>query len=152
MEKRLKTNAIMSALIVLLILIGVGVYFYYFHNNLCRDFECFQSEMRKCSQATYISEEPEASWLYTIKGLEGGECVVNVELIQAKKGDLGIDNLAGYSMDCSYPKGIATYPEKQIENCHGRLKEELQGIIIKKLHTHILQNLGKIDESLKSAL
>ena len=152
MEKRVKLNLLVSLVVVLLILIIAGIYLYYFHNNLCRDFECFQSEMKKCSKATYISEEPEASWLYTIKGLQGGECVVNVELIQAKKGDLGIDSLAGYGMDCSYPKGVATYPEKQIENCHGRLKEELQGVMIKKLHTYILQNLGKIDESLQSAL
>jgi hypothetical protein len=75
-----------------------------------------------------------------------------VTLLQAKKGDLGLDKLAGYSMICSYPVGVTNYPEKDLGACTGRLKEELQGILIKKLYAYILANLGQVNESLHSVI
>ena len=75
---------------------------------------------------------------------------MNVKLLQAKRGELGIDRLAGYEMECNYPDGVGTYPEKDLEKCHGKLREELQQIIIEKLHAYIIENLGKIDRELNS--
>ncbi len=135
----------------IVIVAGIAYYLSFRHIPECQGFECFQDNMRKCEKASYISEEPEASWRYSIKGTESDECVVNVRLLQAKAGDLGIDQLVGYDMDCSYPRGFTAYPEKDLDKCHGRLKEEMQNIIIKKLHTYIIENLGELDENLKSA-
>jgi hypothetical protein len=55
-------------------------------------------------------------------------------------------------MTCSYPLGIVDYPEKNLDLCTGKLKEGMQKVIIQKLYTHILNNLGKLDESLESAI
>jgi hypothetical protein len=55
-------------------------------------------------------------------------------------------------MECRYPLGIMTYPEKDLGACSGKLKEELQSIVIKKLYTYILDNLGELDESLQQAI
>ena len=55
-------------------------------------------------------------------------------------------------MSCFYDFGIAEYPEKDLSKCHGRLKEELQRIVIEKLHSHILENLGKIEAGLDLAI
>ena len=137
--------------IVILAVIVVGAMFFT-QSTKCLNFECFQNEMSSCSKATYINEEPEASWGYEIVGKEGGQCVVNVKLLQAKKGELGIDQIVGFDMDCSYRIGVGTYPEKDLGACHGRLKEELQGIVIEKLHTYVLENLIEIEESVKGFL
>ncbi|MCU0642155.1 MAG: hypothetical protein MUF61_01065 [archaeon] len=108
--------------------------------------------MSKCSKATFVNDEPEASWGYKILGIEDRECIVNVRLLMAKKGELGVNELVGHEMQCSYPKGMVAYVEKDLSKCHGLLKEELQTIVITKLHTYILENLGKFDESLSKVV
>ena len=55
-----------------------------------------------------------------------------------------------YDMDCALIYGRFIYPEKDLNNCHGRLKEEMQAIIIKKLHNYIIDNLGTIGEGLET--
>ena len=125
--------------------------FIYSGGKSCGSFECFQKSMRSCFKASYVNEEPEASWRYNILGNRKGECVVDVKLLQAKKGTLGIEKLNGFSMECSSPIGIGNYPERDLSRCHGRLKEELQTIIIEKLHVHIIENLGSIDQNLNRA-
>lgn len=140
-------------LIVLIILIFANVvYIFFYYSKPCATFECFQTRMIDCQRTTYINEDVEATWRYSIIGVKQNFCAVNVKLLQAKKGDLQIDKLAGYDMICSYPLGVGTYPEKDLKNCHGRLKEELQTIVIEKLHTNILENIGQIKETISSLL
>ncbi len=143
MEKK----GLIVAIIVVLI---IAVYLTFFYNPSCKNYECFQKAMTSCTQRNYINEEPEASWSYSIKGKEASECVIEVKLLQAKQGELNIGPIQGYSMDCTYPVGASAYPEKDLSRCHGRLKEELQTIIINKLHSYIIENLGKFDEKLNS--
>tara|TARA_Y100000310_G_scaffold326837_1_gene392290 strand:- start:14530 stop:14997 length:468 start_codon:yes stop_codon:yes gene_type:complete len=155
MNMKRKRDWILVSLVIGIILLGglsVGVYFFYFNNSLCHDFECFEKNMERCSRAEYINEEPEASWYYKVNGFGGEGCEINVRLIQAKKGELGIDELEGLEMTCEYGKGIVAYPEKDLNKCHGRLKEEMQEIVIKKLHSYLLENLGPIEEELETVL
>jgi len=141
------------SLIVLIILIGgVFIYIKYFYTIECKSFECFMNNMGECKKATYINDEPEASWEYEIMGKDEENCRVDVKLLLAKKGELGIDKVVGYGMRCIYPSGSGVYPEKDLDKCHGRLKEELQRIIIDKLHAYIIENLGKVDEALNKAV
>jgi len=145
-----KRNLFIIILFIALILV-VG-YMVFFYTKICVNFECFQESMEECSRADYINEEPEASWGYKIKGREGINCVVEVTLLNAKKGELGINEFVGHKMDCSYPAGISAYPEKDLDKCHGRLKEDLQEIIIEKLHLYVLENLKEFQESLFEAV
>ena len=136
----------------LALLVAGGVYFSFFYLPECGSFECFQNRMRECSKANYINEDPEASLGYEIKGINGEQCEVRVTLLQAKKGELEIEGLIGKDMICSYPQGTAAYPEKDLSKCHGILKEEMQTLIINKLHSYIIENLGKFEEGLKNAI
>jgi len=137
------------AIVALCIVILVSAYFLFLYKpKTCTTPECFLTAMQSCSKKIYINDEPEASWEYQIKGVENGQCKVNVKLLLAKQGELGIDKLVGIDMDCSYPSGVSTYPEKDLNKCHGLLKEELQNIIINKLHSYIIENLGQIKEEL----
>jgi hypothetical protein len=107
--------------------------------------------MARCSKGTFVNDEPQASWGYRILGTESKQCEIEVTLLQAKQGELGIDKFVGDEMTCYYPVGISAYAEKDLTKCHGLLKEELQQIIINKLHAYVIENLGKLDESLKLA-
>ena len=104
--------------------------------------------MARCSLASYVHEEPQASWGYEIQGKRANQCLIKVTLLQAKEGDLELRNYEGSSMNCLYPKGTVAFPEKDMARCHGQLKEDLQGLIIKKIHQYILDNLGEIATNL----
>ncbi|MFQ5531454.1 MAG: hypothetical protein ACE5ES_02455, partial [Candidatus Nanoarchaeia archaeon] len=56
--------------------------------------------------------------------------------------------LEGLKMTCSLPIGDISSPEDNLKNCQGPLKEELQNLIIQKMHAYILDNLGDIGEEL----
>ena len=135
---------------VMIILIALAVYLTRFNIDKCESFACFKDKMEKCEKTEYINEVPEASWRYKITEDKNDECIVKVTLLLAKEGELGIDKLTGYDMLCTYPKGEGTYPERDLRMCHGRLKEELQQIIINKLHSYIIENLGQIDLGINS--
>jgi len=135
-------------IVLALVFVGLAVRTSFYHAPRCQSFECYDGKMRQCEPAKYLNDAEEATWLYEIKGIEDGACVVDVTLLQSKAGELGMEDLAGYNMQCGFPKGVVDYPEKDLGNCHGRLKEEMQGIIIKRLHTYIVDNIGEIDEAL----
>lgn len=120
----------------------------FFYTPSCEDFECFQKAMRDCDSVKFINDGPEATWKYEITREVGTRCEIQVAFLQPKVGDLEIENLAGQEMVCTFPKGSTVYPEKGLNRCTGQLKEGLQGIVIKKLHTYIIENLGEIDENL----
>lgn len=142
-----------TRLAVFLIIAGVflvlAIYATFVRAPRCQTFECFGEHMSQCKQVQYMNDGEEATWKYEILGIEGSACVVEVTLLQPKEGELGIEELSGYSMECGFPKGVVTYPEKDLGSCSGRLKEEMQEIVIKKLHTYIVDNIGEIDESLQ---
>ena len=123
--------------------------FTFFHSPSCADLECFQNAMKECKRARYINEAQEASWRYEILGLREGQCDIRATLLQPKAGELVLEKLSGFDMICTFPGGISTYPERDIERCHGRLKEELQKIVINRLHKYLIENLGEIEESIE---
>jgi len=55
-------------------------------------------------------------------------------------------------MTCYIPYGSLTVPQENLKNCHGELKEELQDVIIKKMHTYILDHIGEINKELEKPL
>jgi len=150
-KKRISNKSIVI-LISILVLLGVGIYIGFYEAPRCESFECYRDKMEVCDSVKYVNEEPEASWGYEIKGVKNGECLIEVTLLQAKEGDLGITELEKGEMDCYYSVGDVAYPEKDLSKCHGILKEDLQGIVIEKLHKYLVENLGKVDLELNTVL
>lgn len=138
--------------IVIIVLVILAFYLNSSSGKKCGDYICFQQEMSACSKSSYVNEMPEATWRYNIIGSSDGNCNVDVKLLQAKNGTLEMNTFEGFDMICSYPLGIAAYPERDLSKCHGRLKEELQGLMIKKLYSYIVDNIGQIGENLESAI
>jgi hypothetical protein len=141
-----------SWLLIVLIIVVVGVYFLFFYTKKCNDAACFNSALIKCKKTSYISDAEDGSWFYSIKGKEEETCKVNVKMLQLKRGTIEMSSLQGKDMDCYLPLGIVTSPQEDLDRCHGILKEEMQKIIITRLHNYIVGNLGDIGEELEKAI
>lgn len=142
-----KRNFLLAAIVV----IGVVAALYYSDQPMeCTSFECFADHMSRCAKATYINEEPKATWKYEITREIGDECNIEVTLEQAKEGNLRLLEFEDDSMICVYPVGTVDYPDRDLEMCSGKLKEDLQTVIIEKLHAYIIDNIGQIAQEVNS--
>ncbi len=144
----MKKDSVMILLFIFLAIATVFALYVTFRPVTCQSYECFQNYMASCAHATYLNEEPEASWNYEIKKRDKTTCEIEVTLLQAKKGDLDLVNFEGHSMTCKYALGVVAYPDKDMSLCHGLLKEDLQGLLIEKLHKYVIDNLGPVKNEL----
>ena len=140
------------ALIILIIaLITFSSYFLFFYARPVSTSEEFLDAMDSCKDVSWVREDAQASWLYIIKsGEKGDSCNVEIRLLQIKEGTIESEKLQGKKMVCMVQKGETQFPEKDITSCTGKLKEELQDIIIQRMHSYLLQNVGEIREEFES--
>jgi len=149
MEKRV----VRIILIVLIVIVAIlAVYFTFFYSRKCSAASCFNFALTKCYRASYINDVEDAAWYYQIKGKSGDNCKINVKLLQLKQGTSDIAGLEGEEMTCYTPLGTITSPQGNLANCHGLLKEDMQGLIINKLHNYIVGNLGQISGELEKVV
>ena len=122
-------------------------YFLFLYEKPCDDVECFVSAMKNCRPVSWIRQDEQASWLYTIKGASTGDtCKIEVKLREVKQGTIDSEILEGKKMLCIQQKGETRFPEKNIASCTGVLKEELQDLIIQRMHNYLLENVGEIQQ------
>ena len=50
-------------------------------------------------------------------------------------------------MVCTVLKTDSQFPEKDISKCTGKLKEDLQDILIQRMHNYLLENVGEVQEA-----
>ncbi len=140
-RERILKCVLAGAVIALFIFAIFGNFIYY---KNCDSLECFDDYLVRCSRAKFI-DRGNMSFEYKIQGQERDECLVNVRLL---RGDLSNQDslvLQDKSMKCGLPVGVVMRPVDDISLCHGLLKEGLQDLIIKKMHTYIVQNLDRIN-------
>ncbi|MEM3074837.1 MAG: hypothetical protein QW727_02765 [Candidatus Pacearchaeota archaeon] len=137
--------------IIVIVVISVGIitaYTTFLYYPKCKDIECWNSKLKKCSKAIFINEPRDITWEYTILGKktisDQKKCVVKTKVIDIRRGLKKTEILEGKEMICSLPFGAIILPEANPNFCTGKLKEEMQGLIIQKLHEYILQNIGKL--------
>ncbi len=133
---------------IFIVLIG-AIYFTFFFSYSCDNMACFQAHQRECSKTHFINNEEETTWDYKIKGESNEACEIEVEVLRIKEGDVSRKRLEDKSMTCYLPFGDDSSPEADISNCHGLLKEELQEMVIEKLHLYVIENIGEISEELE---
>ena len=140
------------ALIILIIaLIGFSSYFLFFYSKPITNSEEFISSMVSCKKVSWIREDSQATWLYTIQGrAKGDACDVEVQLLKMKEGTIDSEKLQGKEMVCTLLKSDTRFPEKDISKCEGKLKGELQDIIIQRMHNYLLKNVGEIRDEFES--
>lgn len=147
MKKEVKSGGSgWSKWIVFVVLIGLVLlgWNFFFSYDDCRDSACFNEKLADCDRARFIGGD-EMIFEYVIKGKSGGNCEVVVTLLQGELNNAESIKLENQAMTCSLPLGAVVAPESDINVCHGMLKEGLQDLIIKKLHTYLVQNLGRLN-------
>jgi hypothetical protein len=135
------------ALGVVLIALAITIYFGYFYYSSCKDETCFSKSLVECKKTVYLNNAPAALLKYKITGEQSGECNVQVSLLQVKKGTIDLAQLEGLKMSCLLPLRTIMIPESNLENCKGELKEEIQSIVINRMHAELASNIGKINQS-----
>ena len=149
MQKRgkKKLNIILSIVIILvLIVIALLVYRLVGAAKICEDEQCFQTSLLSCDGASFIEDGAETILLYEILGAKGSKCWVQVTLLQVKEGSAELESLEDKKMKCELPLGANIKPESNIRECTGELREEIQEIMIQRMHAQLLENIGKIEE------
>ena len=144
----INTKYLRQVLALLIIVVAVFALYFTFSPAVCADYGCFEKRMAECKPTIFINEEVEASWKYEIKGTAEKACKIEVTLLGAKEGEIGLRNYEGDSMTCLYDLGSSGLPEKNLATCHGTLKEGLQSIVIEKLYKYVIDNLGEIRDEL----
>lgn len=134
--------------VFIFLLILTFVYYFFFYRRVCKDKQCFANSLVECNKAMWINDAEEATWLYTIKGASENNCEVEVKLLIIKKGKVEMEKAQGKSMTCSLPLNTFISPEQDLGRCSGLLKEELQDLLIRRLNSYILENLGQVSEEL----
>jgi len=146
--KGLKKRLLISIAILIIAAILFMIIYLFYYARPCNDSACFSQAMIKCSRVYFIKEDSKASWYYEIKGSSGKDsCIVKIKLLKMNSGDIDTEVLEGTEMTCIVNKGETTAPEENMKSCSGLLKEKLQEIIIDRMHSYLLQNLGEIKES-----
>ena len=138
---------------ITLIIIGVililgAVYYLIFSVKACDTKECFEKAILNCKRVSWMRQDEQAAWNYKIIGRGEESCTVEVSLLKLNKGKIDSEKLIGKEMTCDLIKGSTDFPEKDISRCHGVLKEEMQDVIIQRMHDYLLQNVGKLEEGL----
>jgi seryl-tRNA(Sec) selenium transferase len=141
--------AIIGLVILLFFIIGFYFYSSYYYAK-CEDSECFTNALVKCKRTVYDSDTTLTILRYKILGKEEEQCEINVELLQIKRGPQELAILEGQEMRCFPDYGTLTMPESDLKKCHGELKESIQEIVIDRLHSQIVLNLGKISEEINA--
>ncbi|MFA5992922.1 MAG: hypothetical protein WC796_04410 [Candidatus Pacearchaeota archaeon] len=147
LSKRDRRKFYIIGIIAIVVLI-LAVYFTFFFSVKCKDISCWEYKLQRCAKAHYLSDSKDVTWLYNIEGKKDKLCNVEVTAKEIKSGLTSALVLEGKSMDCVLPLGVITSPESDPNLCSGPLKEEMQGLIIKKLHEYIVSNIGQINEDL----
>ncbi len=144
----MKKRLIVLSIILVVILIGLVVSGYYLYSsiNRCNSQECFYNSLADCRKTIYIADSPETTLEYEILGISRGKCDVNVRMLEIKRGSTELSVLENQEMVCSLQLDLIVDPEKDLKNCHGILKEEIQNIIIQRMHSQIVENIGKVSE------
>lgn len=130
--------------IISIIILSIVIWSLFFRYAECTNWDCFNQHLANCNRAKFIGGT-NMIFGYTIIGNSKNGCEVNVKLLQGNLDNSDSKKLENQEMICTLPKGVIMLPESNIGNCHGLLKEGLQDLIIKKLHTYLIKNLGIIN-------
>ena len=130
--------------LILLVVLLVVVLAWFLSYGECETWDCFNENLRNCDRVKFVGGT-DMIFEYTIKGIYRGECEVDVELLMGELNNQDSVRLEHQMMTCMLPSKVVMIPESNIGNCHGLLKEGLQDLVIRKLHTYLVQNLGQIN-------
>lgn len=131
-------------ILIALIILAWGIWFVFFSYAECETWDCFNNYLENCDKVKFVGGT-DMIFEYVVEGVSDGKCEVGVRLLQGRIGNEESTELEMQKMTCMLPEGIMMIPESDIGNCHGELKERLQDLVIKKLYSYLVQNLGRVN-------
>jgi len=146
----IEKRVVLALIILVVALVVFSSYFLYFYISPVSSGQEFINAMADCKRVSWVREDIQANWIYTILGnAKGDACNVEVQLLKIKEGTIDNEKLQGKKMTCIILKNEIKLPEKDLFQCSGILKEELQVLIIEKMHDYLLKNLIEANEGLE---
>ncbi|MEM4625254.1 MAG: hypothetical protein QXJ28_00595 [Candidatus Pacearchaeota archaeon] len=150
MKREVSFKLSLIILILILVLLPITVYFTFFYTMKCENLACWETKLSRCQRARFVNDGVDMVWSYRVIGKSGDKCIVKAKVLDIKRGLTSVLVLKGKEMTCYLPLTYIDNPEKNPNLCHGELKEEMQAIMIQKLHEYIIQNIGRISDNLKN--
>lgn len=145
--------------VTILVIIVFFTYHFGFIKKTCNTADCFEESVRGCSPTKYIKLQNLNYYRYSIKGRRGETCLMEIELRKMAEGTpLEKKTMfEGKSMECRVPldnldKVNSDNVEGILNYCTGPLKESMYELIIKKLYTMIISNMGDILGEVQSTI
>jgi len=143
-------------LVIIFLVIAFSAFLIYFnliYSPICESDKCFSDSLAICKRSEFTKDAGDAVWDYEIRGpSKGNSCEVYVRLAQLKRGSVEVLALEDKDMTCYLPLGVVASPQKEIDRCHGELREEIQSLLIQKMHSYLLENIGQISEEFKQVI
>lgn len=145
--KNFKSKLSLATIILIIAIAFFLVYFFYLKFETCEDLNCYEIAKQNCKRISYIKDDPSAVYNYKILGKSGDDaCKIKVTLLTLKEGDIDTENLQGKSMVCDIFKSDTDFPEDDVSQCTGKLREEIQELMIQRMHNYLIENLIEIQE------
>lgn len=143
----LKKRLLFALIIIVIASIVYLGYLFIYQAEKCENLSCFQEALETCKKVFFIREDPSAVWRYEVLNGKDNTCNIEVVLLKMSEGEIVVEDLQGKSMVCEVHKGGDKFPEKDMLRCSGVLREELQEILIQRMHNYLLKNIGEIKKS-----
>lgn len=144
---------------ILLALFVAGYYSGYLREDCEQDKKCFDDKLKECKPAQVTIVRNNNAYLYWIGNSLGNNCVINIKLLRVEAGSPPEFKrlLEGKSMKCKIPKKeLANLKIEEFDNlmqyCHGELKEGLYELIIERMYSLVVSQLGDIIQEAEKVL
>ncbi len=157
MKKQKKRLSYALTSILIIMILGVFLFYFSYEKDCGSNQVCFNEEAQKCSRAHVRITNNSTTFLYTIKGPEEKSCIINVKVENIVEPDDEAIKFIGKDMDCKIQKdqittNIISDIPSLMQYCSGPLKETMYEVIIDKMYGTIAQNLGQIMLELREIL
>ncbi|MAG45482.1 MAG: hypothetical protein CMH63_01770 [Nanoarchaeota archaeon] len=155
----MKKRGILIILIALLLILS-PLYFV-FKTDRCDTAGCFETAADSCDKAKILVEESEGTTtsLYTIKGKDDDNCLLNVEVkkVSPTFSEFTKNSFEGKEMLCEIP--LNEFSRMSLEEmganldyCHGPLKEAMYEAVVKKLYNLVVKDMATVLEEVERNL
>jgi len=101
--------------LIVLVLFGVGVYFYLsdYVTVECEEMSCYREKMLKCEKSSFVNEVDNYVWKYEILSVEDeNNCNVKVRLLKIISGGVNSDDIQGMGMVCRVNRYDKIFPKR----------------------------------------
>lgn len=147
---------------ILIIVILLSLLYLIFLSGLIKkncddDINCFNSKAYSCKAAAVKTAINNNLYKFVIYGPSSDRCVIRSTMLSVASGISQeiVEKLEGKSMICNIPKNLLKKEsiieiQNLISYCSGELKEGLYEVLLDKMYTLIVQNLGAIIENINT--